>query len=111
VVRISVIALVLVFIAAASPYAQGRPDAKKTPATSTSPAVGGIFGKASIDSAVAKSIAVAPPIPRANKSFWKGPWPWVISIAAVVLIVAFAGGGSSSTGGPHLSAVSISLTT
>lgn len=99
-VRVSVIAFALVFIVAASAHAQTRPDATKTtPATSTSPAVGGIFSKASIDSAAAKSLAVAPAVPRANKSFWKSPWPWVIGVAAVVLIVAFAGGGSSSTGG------------
>jgi hypothetical protein len=97
VVRVSVIALMLVFIVAASAHAQGRPDTSKTtPATSTSPAVGGMFSKASIQSAVAKSIGVATPVPRANKSFWRSPWPYVIGVAAVVLIVAFAGGGSSS---------------
>jgi hypothetical protein len=81
------------FIVAASPHAQGRPDGSKTTsATSTSAAVGGVFGKASIQSAVAKTIGVVPPVPRAKRSFWHGPWPWIIGVTAVVLVVAFAGG-------------------
>jgi hypothetical protein len=36
-------------------------------------------------------------VPRSNKSFWKGPWPWVIGGAVVVLALVFAG-NSNGTG-------------
>jgi len=99
VIRIFVIALALVFVVATSAHAQGRPaSSTSTPATSSSPVVGGIFGKASIDSAVSKTIGATTVVPRANKSFWRGPWPWVIGVAAVVLVVVFASGSNSSTG-------------
>jgi hypothetical protein len=99
VVRVSVVVLILMFMVAASPHAQGRPDVSKTtPATSSSPAVGGMFSKASIESAVAKIMGTIASVPRANRSFWKTPWPWIIGVAAVVLVVIFAGGSSSSTG-------------
>jgi len=96
VIRASVIVVILMFIVAASPHAQGRPDASKTTtATATSPSVDGVFGKASIQSAVSKTIGVVPPVPRAKRSFWHSPWPWIIGVTAVVLVVAFAGGGPS----------------
>jgi len=60
--------------------------------------VGNIFSKASIEAAVAKTIGTTALVPRANKSFWKGPWPWVLGAAAVVLVVVFAHGSSSGTG-------------
>jgi hypothetical protein len=85
------------------------PDgAAKPSAPAAKPAVksDSIFSKASIEKAVAKSIAKTSPAfapaPQAKKSFWKTPWPYVIiaGVAAVVLIKGIGvGGGASSNDG------------
>ncbi|HEX5070266.1 MAG TPA: hypothetical protein VFV78_08615 [Vicinamibacterales bacterium] len=56
-----------------------------------------MFSQASLEHAVSKSVGTLPNTPRASKSFWKGPWPWVIGAAAAVLIVV-AASGSNGTG-------------
>ena len=99
-IRISVIALALVFVVATSAFAQGRPaSSTASPSTNSSPAASSIFSKASIVSAVSKTIGTTTVVPRANKSFWKTPWPYIIAVAAVALVFAFAGGTNSTYGG------------
>jgi hypothetical protein len=101
--RVFILTLVVLFGVAVSAQAQGRLVlSPTTSAAAASPASAGIFGKASIDRAVAKTVGAAVPAPpRAGKSFWKGPWPWVIGggIAAAAIIVATQSGSNNGTGG------------
>ena len=104
-IRISAIALALVFVfvlfGSVSAHAQTRTasasSSSTTPAATTSPVVGGIFSKSSIEHVVAKTMGSSTVVPRSNKSFWKGLWPWVIGGAVVVLALVFAG-NSNGTG-------------
>jgi hypothetical protein len=101
--RVFVLTLVVLFGVAVSARAQGLPASSfKTPtAAATTPAAVGIFGKASIDRAVATTVGTVPTPPRAGRSFWKGPWPWVIggAIAAAAIIVASNSSSNNGTGG------------
>jgi len=101
--RVFILTLVVLFGVVVSAQAQGLPPVSfiKSTAAAT-PASAGIFGKASIDRAVAKTTGAAVPAPpRAGKSFWKGPWPWVIigGVAAAAIIVAVNSGSNDGTGG------------
>jgi len=106
--RIAGLTVVFLFIVTASAFAQEPQHSSNAPAAAPATTVSqpparpspGLFGKASIERAVARAGA---PVRSQNgkKPFFKTPWPYVI-IGAVAVVVAIAlSGGSSSTSGPY----------
>ena len=107
--RIAGLAVVFLFIVTASAFAQEPQHSSNAPAVAPATTVSqppaspspSLFGKASIERAVAGSSA---PVKAQNgkKPFFKTPWPYVIiGAVAVVVAIALSGGSSSTNGGPY----------
>ena len=104
--RVFVLSVLIVSVAAGNAAAQ-QPLRSTPVAPSTA-----VFSKTSIDRAVANVIKETPktaaaaktaPAPRrANKNFFKTPWPYIIAagVAAGVLIAVYSG-DDNGMGGPY----------
>jgi hypothetical protein len=105
--RIAGLTVMFLFVVTASAFAQEPQPASNAPGTTAettvSPSQGtaspSLFGKASIERAVARSGARVPV--QTKKPFFKTPWPYVIIGAAVAVVAIVLASGSSSSNGPY----------